>query len=193
MQRTFLVYLSLLLSFFLIAQVEKAQATPELAVMVGFKQNSVVSTVDGYTATAKVGYLLGGVAVFPMSDLVSIRSGFIYNQRNFNLETTGSKVEYAATYFDIPFTAFFKMSEFGGVFVGPVLAMNLTNECTNSTGQSCSATGTQSMLVPITIGGHFKFAPQMGGEFYFETAGGGVSDQAKAYKAVGLNFLITFE
>jgi hypothetical protein len=128
-----------------------------------------------------------------MSDLVSIRSGFVYNQRNFNLETTGSKVEYAATYFDIPMTAFFKMSEFGGVFIGPILSMNLTNECTNSTGQTCSATGTQSMLVPITIGGHFKFAPQMVGEFYFETAGGGVSDQAKAYKAVGLNFLITFE
>jgi hypothetical protein len=164
----------------------------DLAMTVGTRQNSVSAASVGALDKSGMGYQFGGLAFIPMTDALSVRTGFIYAKRNFTLTVAGVTSDYDFNYFDIPMTALFRFSDFGGVFAGVVFGLNLTDDCTLSTGASCSANGVNTTVTPLTVGASFKFAPQLGGEIYLET-GGELSSDAKSYRAVGASLLVTFE
>lgn len=180
--------LLLALSVSFVNQVQAA----DLALSVGTRQNSVQASQAGVIDKSMMGYQFGGLAFLPLTDTFSIRSGFLYTKINYKLEST-TVAEYDFNYFNIPLTGYFKFSDFGGVFAGPVLSINLTDDCTLSSGASCAASGAATTMLPLSLGATFKFAPQMGGEIYLEVGSGDIADSAKNYRAVGANLLITFE
>ncbi|PIS10658.1 MAG: hypothetical protein COT73_08295 [Bdellovibrio sp. CG10_big_fil_rev_8_21_14_0_10_47_8] len=185
-----------LFSFFTVALlfVSNAAWAGDFAVAVGFRSNSADADVSGYTITSKTGYGLGAIGFFDVGNQLQVRSGFLYNQRNYTLTQTGvPDKDLNMSYVDIPVTAMYKFADYAGAFAGPVFGLLASKECKASGGCS-SVENPSSMVVGFQMGASFKFAPQMGGEIYYEIIPTKFwKNLAENARTVGANFLITFE
>lgn len=184
------IFKVLMISFF---AVNAYAVEPEFAVSVGFRSFNADFDGTGASVSGKAGLQAGVLGFVPFTDLVQIRTGFLYSQRNLTIEGTPVSTDANTSWVDIPATLFLKFSEFGGVFFGPVISMNLSKECSNSDGAACSVTGLSSTSMPLSLGVSFKFAPQMGGELVYETQSGKFADSVKDARAIGVNFNYFFE
>jgi hypothetical protein len=160
----------------------------DMAFEVGFRnQNGDVDTT-GVSTNAKIGYQLGLSAAFPVAEQWSIRSGLFYTQKNFEMKIGTVNQDLKFTYIEIPATVLFKFADFGGVYGGLNLSLNLDDDCGTT---ACS--DVKSLTTPLVIGANFKFAPQMGGNVYVESLSGEVANGVKNLVAIGANFMVTFE
>ncbi len=158
----------------------------DMALEVGFRHQN--GDVAGAETNAKLGYQFGLTATFPMAEKMSFRSGLLYTQKNIEVETTVITQDYKFTYVEIPLTALFKFADYGAVYGGLNLSLNLDDDCGTAT---CS--DVESLTTPIVVGATFKFAPQMGGNLYIEKLSGDIANNVKDFTAVGANLMITFD
>lgn len=158
----------------------------------GFRQQSG-SSATGTTAKSQLGYQLGGVGHFDLTERLNLRTGLFYVQRPLvvTVDATGDEAKYQLNYVDIPLTVLFKFEDYGGVYFGPVLSMNLDGSCSGYAG--CKAESVAGMVTPLQIGASFKFAPQTGVDIFFETLSADVAKNLSSYRAVGANLLFTFD
>jgi hypothetical protein len=166
----------------------------DFAVAVGIRSNGADALGPG-TVNSKTGFGAGAIGFFDVGPNFQLRSGFLYNQRNFTATSGGVDTDLNMAYVDIPVTAMYKFADYAGVFAGPVLALLASKEC-KSGGSSCSGTlpNPQAMSMGLQLGASFKFAPQLGGEFYYEVIPSTFwKSTLENAKTVGANFLITFE
>jgi hypothetical protein len=172
----------------------------DFALSAGFRNTSASAdtapTGTTYSISAKNGFQLGGIGFFPLNEQVFLRSGLLYTQRFVEFSsTTGTivtKTDVELSYIDIPATVMYKFSDYGGVFGGVVVGLNQSKDCKTST-TSTNCTGTNSSITPITLGLSFKFAPNMGGEFSYESTSGSLATSVTEAKSIGINFLVFFE
>lgn len=165
---------------------------PEFAMTGGFR-NTNVDAAGGMTGSeARNGLQVGILGFLPFNEVWGLRSGFLYSQRKY-LVQSAPDVDVNTAWIDIPATVMFRFNEYGGVFGGVVLALNQAKDCSKSDGTACSIKGLSSTMVPLTFGVSFKFAPQMGAEFYYEHSSGKTSDDAENMRTVGANFAYYFE
>ncbi len=173
-----------------------AQAA-DFGIEAGVRSQSADAGGTGFTAESKTDFQMGGVGQFPISGAFYIRSGLIYTQRSVDLTykatSTTSTGSLTMTYFDVPAQVFYKFEDYGSVFAGPVVSFILDKKCELSGGSTCTVTAAKSMLVPLQLGGTFKFMPQMGATIYYETIPGDVAENFSNYRAIGANFLFTFD
>ena len=162
----------------------------DLALEVGFRQQNGTATGANLDGKSKIGYQLGMTAAFPVAEAWSIRTGLMYTERSIKVESSISTLSESAkfTYVDIPATVMYKFVDYAGAYAGVNLSMNLDNDC-----GSTKCTGVKSMITPFVVGAAFKFAPQLGGDVFFETMSGEVADNLKDFKAVGAHLMITFD
>jgi hypothetical protein len=175
----------IILGAVLFAVTASAANYTDMALEVGFRNQN--GTVTGGDTNAKIGYQVGLTAAFPVADQWSVRSGLLYTQKNIELKGTPN-TDLKFTYVEIPLAALFKFADYGGIYGGVNLSMNLDSDCGTP-----DCTGVASFTTPIVIGATFKFAPQMGGNVYVESLSGKVADNVKDFKAVGANLMITFD
>lgn len=167
-----------------------ASAAEMMAIEAGFKWNS--ASVDGASSTKQVvAFQLGGSAVFPFQGPLALRSGLFYSERPYKAEVGSADSEGKFTYFEVPAQLMYRFEDYAGFYIGPSLALNLSNECTKPSG--CSLKSVSSTVIPITIGAAFKFAPQMGVNIFFETVSGDLAKSVGNSRAVGANFMFTFD
>ncbi len=168
-----------------------AQAN-DFAAAIGFRSNSADAVNSGVNVSSKSGFGLGVIGFFDVAQSLQVRSGFLYNQRNFAIGANGgTEYDINASYVDIPVTAMYRFAEYGGVFAGPVLALLASKECKAPGG--CS-TSPESMNIGVQFGASFKFAPQLGAELYYEMLPSTFwKDYMKSARTVGANLLFTFE
>lgn len=156
---------------------------------VGFKWTS--AEVDGSDSTKQtLAYQLGGTAVFSFNKPWSFKTGLFYTNRPVKFEVGTTEGEANFSYFDIPAQLMYLFEDYAGVYVGPSLSLNLSKECKPS---GCRLAETQSMVVPITVGALFKFAPGMGANIFFETVNGKMALGVKNSRSVGANFFLAFD
>lgn len=161
----------------------------DMGIVLGMRSDSADADTAGASITSKTNWQVGGIAKFDIQDKWQIRSGFVYLQRSYEYKASASSsTDLKFTYFEVPVGVLYKFSDFGGAFIGPALDFNVSKDCGSST---CS--GVNSMVIPIQLGASFKFAPQMGLEFYYEMSSSKIADGVKDPKAVAVNFMITFD
>jgi len=164
----------------------------DFAAAVGFRSNSADAVPVGADVTSKASFGAGVIGFFDLASQFQLRSGFLYNQRNFGIGATGG-IDYDtnAAYVDIPVTAMYRFAEYAGIFAGPVAALLVSKECKAPGG--CT-TSPESMNIGLQFGASFKFASQLGAEVYYETLPSTFwKDYMKNARAVGVNLLFTFE
>ncbi|MFN7453559.1 MAG: outer membrane beta-barrel protein [Pseudobdellovibrionaceae bacterium] len=171
----------------LAAQVASAQ---DFGLTAGFRSTN--ADIEGATVSSGTGFQFGGLAWIPMTDVLYVRAGFHYTQKYFESKVGSTTVEYKPTYLDIPLTLMYRFSDFGGAFIGPVLSLNQSKDCSTNSG-ACSFTGVKSSLIPLQFGLSFKFAPQLGGELVYEMASGKIADNVENLRSLGANFVVWFE
>ncbi len=162
---------------------------------VGFRQQSGDGGA-GISTKSEVGYQLGMTGHFELNGPLMLRTGLLYTQRPITIQSDTNKSDEAKislTYFDIPLALMYKFNDFGGAYLGVVAALNL-DKTYSGTGALASGkvTDAKSMITPFILGAAFKFAPGMGFNVYFES-GGDVAQGQKNYRAVGVNFMMSFE
>lgn len=157
----------------------------------GFRQQSGDVPV-GYSSSSQVGYTLGAVGYFDLTEKLAIRSGLMYSQRplKLTLDSTQTSSDIGLTYFDIPLSLMLKFEDWMGVYVGAALALNLDK--TSSNKSVYTLTDVKSMVIPVQLGVTFKFMPDIGLNLYFEQFGE-VAEGLKSYRSVGANLLFTME
>ena len=167
----------------------------DFGVVAGIRSNSADYTANGYSGSSKNGLALGVIGFFEIGQMFQLRSGFIYSQHNYILSAAGlADVEYNMSYVDIPLTATYRFSEYAGAFAGPVVGLLATKECKTSGSTCTTGNNPDAMTLGAQIGATFKFAPQMGAEIYYEVVPSGFwKNNLTNSKAVGINFLVTFE
>jgi hypothetical protein len=153
----------------------------------GFKWSS--ADVDGTDSTKQViGYTVGGSAVFNVAPSFGIKTGLFYNERPFEATTGNASFKGKITYFDVPVLLMFKFEDYAGIYIGPSLSMKLSDEV--NVGKLNDPKG---MVIPLTVGAQFKFAPNLGANIYFESVSGEIATGIKNTRAVGANLLVTFD
>lgn len=157
----------------------------------GFKWSSMDADGSG-SDKQSIGYQIGASGTFDIATNFAIKSGLFYNERpfkvtnsvgSFNFDTTGK-----ITYFDIPVLLMFKFEDYAGVYFGPSFSIKMSDEISSG-----SLSNIKDIVVPLTIGGQFKFAPNLGVNVFFETVSGQLADGLKNSRAVGANLLVTFD
>ena len=154
----------------------------------GFKWSSMDADGSGSTKQS-LGYQIGASGTFDFATSFAIKSGLFYNERPFKIsngflsDTTGK-----ITYFDIPVLLMFKFEDYAGVYLGPSISIKMSDEISSG-----SLTNVKDTVIPITIGGQFKFAPNLGVNVFFEAVSGQLADGLKNSRAVGANLLVTFD
>ena len=156
----------------------------------GFKWSSMDADSAG-SDKQSIGYQIGASGTFDIATNFAIKSGLFYNERPFKVSDTvvvGSDITGKITYFDIPVLLMFKFEDYAGVYFGPSISIKMSDEI--SVG---SLTNIKDTVVPLTIGGQFKFAPNLGVNVFFEAVSGQLADGLKNSRAVGANLLVTFD
>lgn len=179
-----LVALLMVLGFTGVAQAQ------DFGIIAGIRSDSADTDVAGASLNSMTDWQFGGIAKFDVAPVLQIRSGLTYLQRSYESKSGGVSTDLKFTYVEVPVGLLWKFSDFGGAFIGPAFDMNVSKDCG---GGSSSCSGVSSLLTPIQLGGSFKFAPNFGLEFYFETVPGKLADGVKDAKAVALNLMITFD
>ncbi len=173
---------------------EQAQAQYEFGLSGGFRSGQATTDLAGAYISAKAGYQLGAVTWLQIYQSWSLRTGFLYTQRPATLTNTKSgDVDIQFAYFDVPATASYKFSDYAGIFAGPVIAFNQSKDVSCSQRPDCAAIDVRGVLFPIELGLDFKFAPQLGGEVYFEYVPGNLSVNVAEMKTLGANLVFFFE
>ena len=157
----------------------------------GFRQQSG-DTVPGATTTSQVGYTLGALGYFDMTERFAFRSGVFYTQRPLQVtnDITKTSSTISLTYFDIPLGVMVKFADWMGAYIGTAVSVNLDKTSSNT--GAFTLTEVKSIVTPLQLGVTFKFMPELGLDLYFESFG----DPAlglKSYRAVGVNLLFTME
>lgn len=168
----------------------------DLGVVLGYRSDSADSDNALMTSMSSVGNIQGGlVAKFPLGDgPIWIRSGMIYEQHTYSgtIAATGA-YNLKASYFSVPAGLLYKFSDYGGVFAGAAIGLNLSNSCSNGNGSACTVAGFNSSPISIQLGGSFKIAPQFGFELYYEQTTSKIADGIKNPRAIAANVMITFD
>lgn len=153
----------------------------------GFRWSS--AEISGASSNKQdIGFQVGGSAVFDFAPSFGIKTGLLYTERPFKSDVLGTEVKGKITYFDIPAFFMFKFEEYAGVYLGPSFSFKLGDQVSPG-----SLTGIKSSVIPITLGAQFKFAPNMGVNIYFESMSGDMATGLSNARAVGANFLFTFD
>lgn len=182
MKALFSLSMVLLMSF--------AASANDFAAAVGFRSNSADAVNAGVTTSSKTGFGAGVIGFFDMSEKVQIRSGFLYSPRDITIKSGTTEYDMNAAYIDIPVTAMYRFADYGGAFAGPVLGLLASKNC-KIPGCTDNPSGT---VLGLQFGVSFKFAPQLGAEFYYETIPSEYwSKHLENMRTVGANLLFTFE
>ncbi|MFZ3229069.1 MAG: outer membrane beta-barrel protein [Pseudobdellovibrio sp.] len=155
---------------------------------VGFKWAG--ADITGTDSSKQVlGFLVGGSAVFNFAPSFGLKTGLFYNERPFEATTAGAvNTKGKITYFDVPVLLMFKFEDYAGVYFGPSISMKMSDEISPG-----KLTDIKGMVVPITVGAQFKFAPNLGMNIYFESVSGDLALGVKNSRAVGASLLVTFD
>ena len=168
-----------------------AKADADFAGLVGLRMNSASTDIGGATGSSKIGIMAGILGWIPLRHGFGVRSGALYNQRYVGIGPTNQgDIDIQYTYFDLPLTAMYQFNSQWTAYGGPVLAFNQSKDVNCSKASTCSAFNVKSFLLPWQFGVDFKFAPQFGGEFFYETIGGELSSNVSDMKSFGVGLLI---
>ncbi|WP_413559510.1 outer membrane beta-barrel protein [Bdellovibrio sp. HCB209] len=161
---------------------------------VGVRSQSGDTDAVGGSTDSQTAMQFGIFGIMPISGPWNLRTGLLYTQRPLIEKVGGVENKIDMNYVDIPVNIMYKFEEYAGVYLGVNLAMNMDKKCGAA---NCTIGDVASPLIPLTVGASFKFAPNLGLNVYFESAGGKVAvtnnHDLKNYRAVGANLLVTFD
>ncbi|MBL7670451.1 MAG: outer membrane beta-barrel protein [Bdellovibrionaceae bacterium] len=174
-------------------------AASDYGAVFGFRSQSGdldPATTTTNTSKAAIGYQLGITTSFQMSGPLNLRTGLMYVERPLKVSSiaSGDEADYKLTYFDVPVLLSYKFEDYAAVYAGVSLSVNLSSSASGKGSLSAAkVTDAKSMIVPITLGAAFRFAPQIGADVFFETVPGELALGLKSYRAVGVNLLYFFD
>ncbi|MCB0368153.1 MAG: outer membrane beta-barrel protein [Bdellovibrionales bacterium] len=183
--------LVLFLAFFSVLFYNQPSGALGFGIEGGFKQQSG-DAPTGYSSSSQVGYQLGAIGFFDISDRLAIRSGLMYSQRPLKItsDTTNDSATIAMTYFDVPVGLMFKFEDYMGAYLGTGVSLNLDKSSDKKS--VIDVVDAKSIVVPVQLGVTFKFMPDVGLDLYFEQFGE-VAKDLKSYRSVGVNLLFSME
>ncbi|UYL10319.1 PorT family protein [Bdellovibrio sp. SKB1291214] len=151
--------------------------------------DTAVASTDSKTAMQ-----FGVFGIMPISGAWNLRTGLLYTQRPLIVKSAGLENNIDMNYVDIPLNIMYKFEDYAGVYLGVNLGINMDKKCSLA---GCTMSDVTSPLIPLTVGAAFKFAPNFGVNFYFESASGKVvtvnNSDLKNYRAIGANLILTFD
>jgi hypothetical protein len=158
----------------------------DLAFEAGFRSQN--GDITGAQTDAQMGYQFGVSAAFPVAEKFSLRTGFMYSQKNVKATVGSASSDYKFTFVEIPATAMVKFTESAGAYAGVALSLNMDDKCGS---QTCL--NSKSFLTPFLLGVAFKFAPQFGLNLYYEALNAKLATGVENFRAVGANLMVTFD
>lgn len=171
--------------FLTAASAEVSYSMP--AIEAGFKWSAMDVAGTG-SDKQDLGIQIGGSVVLNFAEQFGLRTGLFYSERPFKQENAGVTYDGKLTYAEVPVHFMFKLEDYAGIYVGPSIAMKISEDV--NTG---SLEDAKSMVIPLTLGAQFKFAPNLGVNLFFETVGGKIADNLKDSRGIGANLLIAFD
>lgn len=166
----------------------------ETAILGGLRSSSAETDIRGAAVSSDPDFQAGLLANLELNKTWMLRTGVILTQRQLTLKpTSAGTVDLNFVYVDFPFTALYRFSNLGGVFAGPVFAFNQSKDtsCTNKL--NCGSQSVDAISFPLQLGVSFRFADQLGAEFYYEYLAGNLEKNVSNVKTVGANLLFYFE
>jgi hypothetical protein len=154
--KTLLILAVTLLSFCVRAE--------EMHLVAGMRSDSADATTSGSNVDGKANFQAGGIGYWDTSDNLKLRSGLVYTQRSYDVQSGSTVVsEPRLSYLDIPISGLFKINDFAGAFAGLNGSFNINKDC-----GSGSCTGVNTFPIAGQLGGAFEIADRLGLELYYE-------------------------
>jgi hypothetical protein len=173
-----------------LSQAAMAQSS-EMAFTAGVQTTAVETDTTGVEVGDGTGFLVGILGFIEIGDGSFLRSGAVLNQRKWDFETTGTKVEVETLNIDIPVTFLFKFNDNIGAFGGLRLGVNVSDDCTSNNNTTCDA-DPESVYYGAEGGGHFHFAPDFGVEVAYNIGLSELADQLDWDNSLKVNAFFIF-
>jgi hypothetical protein len=170
----------------------KKAVASDYGIALGIRSDSATSNASGTSISANTDYQGGVVAAIEAISAIEIRTGLFYTSRQYGYTpATGASGTASFSYADIPVGLLWKLSDYGGPFVGANFGFNVASSCPTGSGICTGSNSVNSSITGYQFGVHFKFAPQFGAELYYEGMSAIVTgiDSAKAF---AFNLFMTF-
>lgn len=136
----------------------------DFGVVVGARNDSATSNTTTTQVNSNTNYMAGVVGAIDAYSQIQIRTGFLYTSRAYGyVPATGATGTATFTSLDVPVGLLWKLSDYGGPFVGANVAMNVSSSCPGT------CTNVAGFPAGVQIGAQFKFAPMFGGAIYYES------------------------
>ncbi len=130
----------------------------------GVRTDSASSNTSGTNIGSSTNYMAGVIGQMDLVAQLQARAGFFYTQRSYQFNPLGGAQGAANfTYLDVPLGLLWKLSDYGGPFIGANFALNVSASCPGT------CTGVSSMPMGWQLGAQFKFAPEWGAALYYES------------------------
>jgi hypothetical protein len=166
-----------------------AAFSQDLGITIGIRSDSGDTDLPGTSVASLNSVTFGAVMKSDMTETLALRVAMQYIPRQYQLQSLGANETYKFTYFEIPVGILYKLSDAGGVFVGPSFGFGLDKSC----GQMGVCQGVSNSVTSIQFGASFKFAPHLGVEIFYEKGISQISPQIDQQRAVGVNLFVTFD
>lgn len=155
--------------------------------------------VDQDFATDELGYRVGVVARYPISEYIDFRPGFLYSTRNYQLNgvsqvTSNSyKLDARFSYLDLPLNMQLNLLSWFSIYAGPTVAVNVSARAKgdiDSFSIDDDVDDTKKLYFLGQVGFAFDFGRTELNVFYEKGFGEIYDDGEKDFNIIGLNLIV---
>lgn len=164
----------------------------EWAATIGVHQTTADSNVNGSSIDGKLNFKAGALLGFELNEQTKFRTGFLYNQRYFDVKTGGQKFKYEFSYFDVPANVQYNLNEMVGLFGGLVIAVNMSDSVEGPAGVTVGDPDAEKMMALMNLGVNLMFNDMIGFDFYYERGMGRIAEGVENFSTFGGNFIYWF-
>lgn len=135
----------------------------ELGAIGGIQTTDVTTDATDASVSSDFGIRAGVLGFAEITSNSFIRTGAIIGQRKFKFTQAAAETKADFLYLEVPVTFLYLFTENVGVYAGVEAGIRLSDDCSTAVG-SCSFRNPSSFIYGPSLGGHFRFTPNLGME-----------------------------
>lgn len=138
----------------------------EMGVIGGIQTTDVKVSDSSLSTSSDVGFRGGVLGFAEITREAYIRTGVAIGQRKFSLQSEGMRTQGEFLYLEVPVTLLYLFNEHVGFYAGAELGIKLSDSARSNdvTSNAAGWINPNSLIFGPTIGGHFRFTPDLGME-----------------------------
>lgn len=148
---------------------------------------------SGVSVDSNGSYQAGALFYQPMAENISLRMGAFFMKELLTISASGVDTKLDLLNVNVPLTLGYGFTERFLLFAGPVLSVNASKSCKNTSTCNVSDLKVKGTDVLLSLGGHFQLTEVLGMEVTYDRMSGKPFEGASSGQTFNVNFQYLIE